>query len=74
MDDIISAVKEEQEEPLFHHLNSVDLHIKFIMEDAGNDCSNIFMDTKCFHNSDHTIHTSVYRETNPYQSLPNLQS
>ena len=34
--------------------------MKFTMEALGNDGNILFLDTKCFPNSDNTIHTSVY--------------
>ena len=62
VNDIISVVTKKQVDTLFHHLNSVDPHIKFIIEAPSNDGSILFLDTKCSPNSDDTIHTSVYRK------------
>ena len=70
VDDVISIVKKEQLDTPKNHLNYVDSPIKFIVEAIGNDDSFSFMATKCSPNSDHIIHTSVYRKpTQIYQYL-----
>ena len=47
MDDIISIVFKEQVDTFFNHLNSINPHIKFMMEAPRNVCSIPFLDTKC---------------------------
>ena len=46
VDDTISVAKKASTHCL-HHLNSVDLHIKFTREAPGNDCRIPFLDTEC---------------------------
>ena len=79
MDDIISIVKKEQVDTLFNHLNSVDTHIKIMIEDIVNDGSIQLLDTKCFLSSDHTIklcvylnvvHTSHFQDQNSNNQIP----
>ena len=53
VDDIISIGKKEQVDTLFNHLNSVDPHINGSIS---------FLNTKCSPNSDHTMHTTIYRK------------
>ena len=66
VDNVISLVKKEQVDTLLNHLNSVDPHIKLIMEAPGSDGSISFLNTKCCPNSDSTILTCVY--SNPTQT------
>ena len=50
-------------------MNQLDEHIKFTMENPDNEGRIPFLDTKCIHNSKHTIHTTVCRKpthTNRY--------
>ena len=59
---MLSAVKKEQVDTLFNHLNSVDPHIKFMVEALGNESNITFLDTKCSPKLDHTTHNCVYRK------------
>ena len=61
VDYIISIVYKEQVDTLFSHLNSLDPYIKFTLEAPDNDGGISFMDTKYVPKSNHTIHSSVYR-------------
>ena len=70
--DIISIVNEEQADTPLNLLNSVNPHIKFIMEAPGSDGSTLFLDTKCSPNSDFTIQ-HLYMDTNSHQLLPRLE-
>ena len=47
---------------LFNHINNMDDHIKFTMQCPDNEGSISFLDTKCLQNSNHTIHSTVYRK------------
>ena len=47
---------------LFNLINEMDAHIKFTMECPDNEGSIPFLDTTCRPNSNHTIHTTVYRK------------
>ena len=47
---------------LFNHINQMNYHIKFTMECLDNKVSIPFLETKCTPNSNHIIHTAVYRK------------
>ena len=62
VDDVISITRKDQVDILFMHINQLDAHIKFSMESPDNEGRIPFLDTKYTANSNHTIHTTVYRK------------
>ena len=62
VDNVISIVKRNQVDTFFKHLNSINPHIKFIMESPYTDGSNPFLVTKCLCNKDHSMQSSVDRK------------
>ena len=62
VDDVISITIKDKVDILFNHINQLDEYIKFTMESPDNVGSIPFLDTKCIPDSNHTIHTIVYRQ------------
>ena len=62
VDDVICIIKKDQVDILFSHINQLDYHIKFTIESPDNEGIIPFLDTKSTPNSNHTIHTIVYRK------------
>ena len=62
VDNVICITKKGQMDILFNHINNMDDIVKFSIEYHDNEGSIPFLDTKCTPNSNHTIHTMVYRK------------
>ena len=65
VDDVVCITKKDQVDILFNHVNNMDDHIKFTMNNEG---SVPFLDIKYTQNPNHTMHTTAYR--NPTHTVP----
>ena len=66
---LLSSWKHHTKKSFFHHLNSLDSHIKFTVENTRDDGSIPFLDTLITRNNDGSLQTKVYRKpthTNQY--------
>ena len=61
VDDVIYITKKDHMDILYNYINQMDDHIEFTMECPDNEGSIPFLDSKCTPNSNHTIHTTVYK-------------
>ena len=62
LNDVIYITKKDQVDILLDHINNMDDHIKSTMECPDNEGSIPFLNRKCTPNSNHFIHTTVYRK------------
>ena len=69
VDDTFVILETAYKEEFFHHINSLDSHIKFTVENTRDDGSIPFLDTLIKPNHDGSLQTKVYRKpthTNQY--------
>ena len=69
VDDTFVILETSYKEEFFHHINSLDSHIKFTVENTRDDGSIPFLDTLITPNNDGSLQTKVYRKpthTNQY--------
>ena len=69
VDDTFVILETAYKEEFFHHINSLDSHIKFTVENTRDDGSIPFLDTLIKPNNDGSLQTKVYRKpthTNQY--------
>ena len=69
MDDTFVILETKYKEEFFHHINTVDSHIKFTVENTREDGSIPFLDSLITPNQDGSLQTKVYRKpthTNQY--------
>ena len=69
VDDTFDILETSHKEEFFHHLNSLDSHIKFTVENTRDDGSIPFLDTLITPNNDGSLQTKVFRKpthTNQY--------
>ena len=69
VDDTFVILETTYKEVFFHHINSVDSHIKFTVENTRDDGSMPFLDSLITPNQDGSLQTKVYRKpthTNQY--------
>ena len=62
VDDTFVILKTTYKEEFFHHINSIDSHIKFTAEDTREDGSLPFLDILITPNNDGSLQTKVYRK------------
>ena len=69
VDDTFVILETKYKEEFFHHINTVDSHIKFTVENTREDGSIPFLDSLITPNQDGSLQTKVYRKpthTNQY--------
>ena len=62
VDDTFVILETSYKEEFFHHINSLDSHIKFTVENTRDDGSIPFLDTLITPNNDGSLQTKVYRK------------